>query len=154
MRKIMVLAFGLVLIVTATAMAIQPPGIEINKADVSGEAKKIAESFSKIVLDKISDKAGVLENDIEVYFLNMAVILISGGLEAKEAEEVIDRSLPLYEIFLAEIIDGNKPDPYINTYIDRVQKLLKEFGFNNDDTGKLLILIKDHFFKLWESLGR
>ena len=58
------------------------------------------------------------------------------------------------ETFLAEIMDGNKPDPYINTYIDRVQKLLKEFGFSNDDTTKLLILIKNHFFKLWESIGR
>jgi len=152
MKKILLLVLGLVLAAT-TAEAFQSPEVEDHKETVTKEVKKIAGSFAEIVLDKLGDDAEIVEKNIQTYFLEMVGILIKGGLEAKEVEEIIDRSLPLYETFLGEIIKGESPDPYINAYIDKMKGLLKEFGFSNDDMAKIFTLIKDHFLELWKAFG-
>ena len=152
MKKILLLVLGLVLAAT-TAEAFQLPEVEDHKETVTKEVKKIAGSFAEIVLDKLGDDAEIVEKNIQTYFLEMVGILIKGGLEVKEVEEIIDRSLPLYETFLGETIKGGRPDPYINTYIDKMKGLLKEFGFSNDDMAKILTLIKDHFLELWKAFG-
>ena len=152
MKKILLLVLGLVL-AAMTVEAFQLPEVEDREEIVAKEVKKIAGSFAEIVLDKLGDDAEIVEKNIQTYFLEMAGILIKGGLKAKEAEEIIDRSLPLYETFLGEIIKGESPEPYINTYIDKMKGLLKEFGFSNDDMAKIFTLIKDHFLELWKAFG-